>query len=86
MQPLSNDYFKRRAVELGLDRQEVLKRVQDWLEQSYPGRTRAVSLNQGVLKILTPSSAIAGDLRLRQEELKRLASALRIQIQISSIT
>lgn len=66
---LEADYFERKRRELGLDREDQLKRVQAWLEERYPGQVRARQLHRGVLKLDTPSAPVASELRLRQLEL-----------------
>ena len=62
-------YLDRKRAELGLDRADQLSDIQRLLETWYPGQIRAKSLNKGVLQLVTPSSTIAGELRLRQVEL-----------------
>ena len=76
----TGDYLKKRAQELGLGRADILAEVQAWLDHNYPGRAHAISLNAGVLKIVTPSASVAGDLRLRQGEIP--GSAERISISL----
>ena len=66
---LENDYFARKRQELGLDRGDTLEAVQQALEALYPGLVRALSLNDGVLRLTTPNSSVASELRLRQVEL-----------------
>ncbi|HEY6737085.1 MAG TPA: hypothetical protein VI322_05205 [Candidatus Saccharimonadia bacterium] len=62
-------YFERKRQELGMDRQDTLEFAQSVLDSWYPGRARAKQLHQGVLRIVTPSASVAGELRLRQLEL-----------------
>ena len=64
-----NDYLKRKAAELGLERGSQLAQIQTHLDKLYPGQCRAASLNEGVLKITTPNSSVASELRLRQREI-----------------
>ena len=63
------DYLSKRALELGLDRADDLVRVQATLDAWYPDQVRAKLLHQGILRVITPSAAVAQDLRLRQVEL-----------------
>ncbi len=65
---MDSNYLNRRAQELGLGREETLQKVQAWLDAQYPGRCRALSLNDGKLKLTTPDSVVASDLRMRQIE------------------
>jgi hypothetical protein len=79
-----DDYLARKRDQLGLDRGDQLSDIQEVLDTWYPGRVRAKSLNDGVLQIVTPSSAIAGELRLRQVELLGVldrVESLRITIE-----
>lgn len=64
-----NDYLKRRADELGLDRGDILEQIQAVVDGWYPGQVRALSLNGGILRLITPNASVASDLRLRQVEL-----------------
>lgn len=83
MEPINPGYLRQRAEELGLDRANVLAQAQSKLDELYPGRARAVSLNRGVLKIVTESAPVAGELRLRQSELFRVSAEIeRLQIVI----
>jgi hypothetical protein len=63
------DHLKKRAAEMGLDRADQLAEIQAYLDSLYPGQCRAVSLNDGVLKITTPNASLASELRLRQREI-----------------
>lgn len=72
----TGDYLKRRAEELGLDRADVLSDVQAWLDQKFPGKARALSLNNGVLRIVTPSASVASELRLEQSLLLALNTSI----------
>ena len=62
-------YLKKKAQDLDLDRADVLVAIQALLDKNYPAKTKAKSLNAGVLKIITSSAAVASELRLRQAEL-----------------
>jgi hypothetical protein len=83
----TRDYLKKKAEQLRLDRGDALTDIQTELEKRYPGQVRAVSLNDGVLRLITPSSGVASELRLGQVELiktlkltepqKRLAITIR---------
>ena len=80
-----DDYLARKRSELGLDRGDRLAEVQQLLETWYPGQIRAKSLNKGVLQLVTPSSTVAGELRLRQVELLGLipdVEKLRVTIEV----
>jgi hypothetical protein len=66
---IDGEYLKRRAQELGLGREGVLAEIQSWLDGYYPAMCRALSLNDGVLRVTTKESAVASELRLRQVEL-----------------
>jgi hypothetical protein len=62
-------HFERKRVELGMDREDILSRIQTLLDIWYPGQVRARRLHQGVLRLETASSSVAGELRMRQLEL-----------------
>jgi hypothetical protein len=64
------DYLRQRAAELGLERGDQLVEIQAHLDELYPGMCRAVSLNDGVLKITAANSSMASELRMRQVGLK----------------
>lgn len=82
----TGDYLKKRARELNLGRADLLSEVQAWLDKEYPGKARAVSLNNSALKIITPSASVAGDLRLRQGEVIVLKKEIeRLVIGIGTI-
>ena len=69
MQENAKLYLARKAQQLDLERAEALKMIQSILEEEFPGKVRAKSLNEGVLKVITPSAAVASELRLRQQDL-----------------
>lgn len=73
MQPIDPDYFKARSEQLGLDRAETIEHIQADLDALYPGKIRVISLNRGVLKIITPSAPVASELRLGQTRIIALA-------------
>lgn len=85
----TGDYLSKRAKELGLERQDVLERIQAILDDQFPNLTRAISLNNQVLKIITPSSAVASELRLRQvkllAEFRRVSAISNLNIQIRGL-
>jgi len=86
---LDRDYLQRRADQLGLGRQSRIELVQTWLDKHYPGQARCRSLHQGVLKIITPVSAVASDLRMRQCEIRALLpdeELKRVQVVIADIS
>jgi hypothetical protein len=66
---MDKDYLKKRAEELGLGRGDTLSSIQAWLDGHYPDMCRALSINNGVLRVTTAESAVASELRLRQVEL-----------------
>ncbi len=87
---LDADYFKKKVQQLDLGRAETLTKIQTELDKMYPDQARAISLNGGILKIITPNASVAQDLRLRQVELlagwNRAGSPItRLQIQIRSL-
>jgi hypothetical protein len=65
----AEDYFTKKRAQLGFERVDQLAAIQVLLDDWYPGQTRAKSLNGGVLQLITASSVVAGELRLRQVEL-----------------
>jgi Dna[CI] antecedent, DciA len=69
LKPDYAEYFQRKRAELGMEREDVLVGVQTVLDEWYPGLTRAKRLHQGVLRVVTPSASVAGELRMRQLEL-----------------
>lgn len=73
MQSIDPDYLKDRAEQLGLGRIDTITRVQTELDKIYPGKTHVTSLNRGALKIVTPSAAVASELRLNQTSIMALA-------------
>ncbi|MBW3537861.1 DUF721 domain-containing protein [Candidatus Parcubacteria bacterium] len=89
----TGDYLKQRAARLGLGRGDALAAAQTLLDGLYAHQTRAISLNQQTLKIVTPNAAVASELRLRQVELigrlNRQATAencvTKLHIQIRSL-
>lgn len=90
MQSGANDYLKRKAQQLNLGRAEALDAATEMLNGLYPGQIRVMSLNDGVLKIMTPSAAVASEIRLRQVELigklQTYAEVTKLQIQIGSLS
>ena len=77
------DYFAKKRAELGMDREDVLARVQSVLDGWYPGRVRARQLHRGVLHVVTPSAAVAGALRMRQVELVEGCELGEVRVAIS---
>ncbi|MEX0749009.1 MAG: DciA family protein [Candidatus Saccharimonadales bacterium] len=68
-----DDILKARADSFDLERGDQLAAIQEVLNEKYLGRVRAKKLQDGLLSISTPSSAVANDIRLRQVGLiKRL--------------
>ncbi len=90
----AKDYLAKRAQELDLGREQALRQVRALLDQSYPGMSRPVSLNDGVLHILTPNASLAAEIRMQQVSLlaainKTLAGSYRVErlrIQIRPIS
>ncbi len=81
------DYFAKKREQLGMDRADVLTQVQATLDEWYSGQARVKQLHQGTLRIITPNSAVASELRMRQIELLRrhdLADT-RLAISIQSL-
>ncbi len=86
-------HLRRTARRLDLGRGEALNTIQKLLDHDYPDRARVVSINEGVLKVVTVSAPVASELRLRQVELiKTWEDAIgfkyeitRLYIQISSL-
>jgi len=68
----NKDYLIKKTAQLNLGRGEALRKVQVILDGLYPQMTRALSLNDGILKIITPNASLASELRLGQ--IKLLAS------------
>jgi hypothetical protein len=80
---LEPEYFAKKRAELGLDRADVLARIQATLEAWYPGQARARQLHQGVLRIVTPNASVAGELRMRQVELLAAHGLGEVRVAIS---
>lgn len=81
------DYLQRRRQELGLERYDLLQKVQKWLDEAYNNQARALSLNNGVLKVMTANASVASELRMRQTELTSVLSGeeiTRVQIVIGT--
>jgi hypothetical protein len=85
---IESDYFARKRAELGLDRVDDLARVQAALDAWYPGLARARQLHRGTLRVVTPSSSVASELRMRQLELAQIVGLedVRIAVSIGSIS
>ena len=89
----AKSYLQQKAKQLDLGRGKALQTVQELLDDRYQKRIRAISLNDGVLKIITPSAGLANNLRLEQIQLiKDLEQAIgwryhitRLIIRISTI-
>ena len=80
-----SDYLARKAQELGLERGGQLEEIQEALDARWPGLCRAVSLNDGQLKITTPNASLASEIRMSQTALVRQfaehnVTKIRIQI------
>lgn len=88
----TKDYLQRKAQALDLSRGDSLRLVQSYLDTLYPNQTRALSLNQGVLKIVTPNASLASELRLHQVAIVNTVNEqvakrpiIKLQIQIRSL-
>jgi len=87
----AKSYLSKKAQSLDLGRGEALVEIQNLLEQRFPKRTRAKSLNNGVLKVITPSAAVASELRLTQVALikdfntQTAYTIERLQISVTSL-
>jgi hypothetical protein len=78
-----NDYLKKKAADLGLERADQLREIQAYLEELYPGQCRAVSINDGILKIKTSSSSLASEIRFNQLRLRNKFKSIQVnRIQI----
>jgi hypothetical protein len=64
-----NSYLQKKAQQLGLERSGQLAQIQDQLDELFPGQCRALSLNNGQLRVATHSSSVASELRFRQPQL-----------------
>jgi hypothetical protein len=80
---LEPDYFARKRAQLGLDRASDLERVQALLDSWYPAQAKAKRWHQGVLRVVTPSSSVASELRMRQIELMEAAGLSEGRLSIS---
>lgn len=65
----NKDYLIQRAAQLDIGRGEALQKAQSILDKLYPQMARALSLNDGTLKIITPNASLASELRLGQIKL-----------------
>ena len=84
---IDSGYFEQKRRELGMDRGDVLQQIQATLDSWYPQRARAKQMHLGVLRIVTPSSSVASELRMRQVELLELHKLkdLRLSITIGEL-
>lgn len=80
---LEPDYFAKKRQQLGMDRGDILVAIQTTLDTWYPGYTRAKRLHQGVLRVVTTSSSVASELRLRQAELLGLHALVQTRVSIT---
>ena len=58
------DYLAKKAAELGLERADQLADIQAYLDAFHPKTYRAVTINNGVLKITTSSAPAASEVSL----------------------
>lgn len=77
------DYFAKKRRELGMDREDVLAGIQRVLDGWYPGQVRARQLHQGTLRLVTPNSSVASELRMRQMELLAVTGLKDTRVAIS---
>jgi hypothetical protein len=80
---IDSGYFEQKRRELGMDRGDVLQQIQATLDLWYPQRARARQLHLGVLRIVTPSSSVASELRMRQVELLEIHSLTGQRVSIT---
>ncbi len=71
------DYLARRSQELDLGRGDQLVAIQELLELWYPGQVHALSLNLGVLRLVTANASIASEIRMRQLEIISIDQSIR---------
>lgn len=71
------DYLEKKTQQLDLGRAGDLVAIQKQLDDWYPGKARAKSLNDGKLVIATMSSSVANELRFKQEQIKALNSDIQ---------
>lgn len=82
----AQSHLRRTARRLDLGRGEALMAIQKQLDRLYPGQTRTISLNDGVLKVATLSAAVASELRLRQVTLiKQWGEAIEFRYEINRL-
>jgi hypothetical protein len=84
-----NDYLKKRATQLGLERGDQLQLIQRELDRLALGPCRAVSLNDGTLKVVTTTASAASELRYNLPKILTTLSRIvpevkRIRLQIGS--
>ena len=65
------DYLGKKAQQLDLGRQGDLARVQSLLDDWYPGKVKAQSLNKGKLTVVTTSSSVANELRFKTAQIQQ---------------
>jgi hypothetical protein len=85
---LEGNYFDQKRKQLGMDRLDILTRIQQWLDANYPGQARAKQLHLGTLRVVTPNASVASDLRMRQVELVQACELdvdTRVAISIASL-
>lgn len=68
------NYLNKKAKSLDLGRGDELIQVQKLLDEWYPGKVRAHSLNNGKLTLVTISSSVANELRFKTTELMAVSS------------
>lgn len=78
----AGDYLSKRADQLRLDREQTLGAAQKLLDELYPDQARALSLNNEVLKIVTPNASVASELRFRQVQILKRLGVKKLHIQI----
>lgn len=68
------DYLHKKAQKLDLGRADDLTKIQQQLDEWYPGKCRAQKITNGKLTIITTSSSVANELRFKNGELLALGS------------
>ena len=70
------DYLNKKAEQLDLGRDDELAKIQQQLDEWFPGMARAKSLNKGVLRIQVTSSSVANELRFKTNQIKEIDQSI----------
>lgn len=62
-----DDYLSKKAQQLDLGREAELIKIQQLLDEKYPGKARAKKIQNNILYIQTTSSSVANELRFNQQ-------------------